>query len=73
MTNLYEPFSDEKYTRYAAECARTASFAHHPDAPTFHKKCQNVLSEIEIISRLDFGIQNRVALMSDFGHSLRIN
>jgi hypothetical protein len=57
MTNHYEQFSGERYSRYTAECARMASFAHNPDALTLHTKPQDDASEIEAI-RLDSGKQN---------------
>ena len=57
MTNHYEQFSGERYSRYSAECARMASFAHNPDAPTLHTKPQDDASEIEAI-RLESGKQN---------------
>jgi hypothetical protein len=57
MTNQYEQFSGERYSRYSAECARMASFAHNPDAPTLHSKPQDEAYEIEAI-RLDSGKQN---------------
>jgi len=49
MTNHYEPFSGEKYSRYTAECARMASLAHKPGVPTVRTKIQDDVSEIEAI------------------------
>ena len=58
MTNLYEPFSSQMYSRYAAECARMAGAASNLDASAFYPRRRRRLPEVEAISQLEFGKQN---------------